>query len=140
MAAVPRRAEIHGDRVADFEDVLRPARTGQYARGTALDLPRRLAALAVVDRQKDPHVRVRPLPLRDRAFEHDHLLWVERRGAVVREGGCRRQQHRDEKRAGSHMQILRDYAMTLARKRYTLYLMLELASSQLRHFHHRSRR
>src|SRR5262245_62813850 len=52
--AVLRRAEIHGNRLAGFENGLRPARADQLAGRTALDLPLHLAAVSVVDRQEDP--------------------------------------------------------------------------------------
>ena len=51
----------------------------------------------------NPHMRVRPQPLRDRAFEHDDLVGVERRVAVVRERGRRRQQRRGDDKRSSHV-------------------------------------
>src|SRR5262249_37871450 len=84
VAAVLRRAEIDINRLAGFESALRPARAEQLTGCTPFDFPLHLAAVSVVDRQEDPHVRVHPLPLRDRAREHHDLVAVERRVAVVR--------------------------------------------------------
>ena len=90
-----RRAEIHSDRLAGFEDGLRPAST---------NWPGVRPSIA--------HVTLPPLPsstdrtIHTCGFVHFHsvtvpvnrrLVAVERRVAVVCEGGRRYQQHRDDK-------------------------------------------